>query len=94
MKLFLIAYDIADDAIRDKVARRLLREGKRVQESVFEIVVRNDAAFARLTRDLCKLCPAPFAGQIRWYGLNRDAYAVAGAIGVEAPSLPASVVVA
>lgn len=94
MKLFLVTYDISDDAIRDRVARRLLREGRRVQESVFEIVVRNDTAFARLTQDLARLCVAPFAGQIRWYGLNRDAFACAGAIGAEPPMLPASVVVA
>lgn len=94
MKLFLVTYDIADDAVRDRVARRLLREGRRVQESVFEIVVRNDAAFARLTQDLARLCVAPFTGQIRWYGLNRDTFASAGAIGAEPPSLPMSVVVA
>ncbi|WP_257386168.1 CRISPR-associated endonuclease Cas2 [Tahibacter caeni] len=94
MKFYLITYDIAEDRAREQVARRLLRDGRRVQESVFEIAVRSDAAFSRLEQDLHALCRSPFSGQIRWYGLNCDAFAVAGAIGAPAPCPPAAVVVA
>ncbi|WP_257386650.1 CRISPR-associated endonuclease Cas2 [Tahibacter caeni] len=93
MKCYLVAYDIADTRLREQIARRLLRDGLRVQESVFEITVRSDAAFRRLVQDLHALCPPPFPGQLRWYGLNRDAFAAAGAIGAPAPCLPAAAVV-
>lgn len=35
MGLLLVAYDIRDDARRDRVARTLLHRGRRVQYSVF-----------------------------------------------------------
>lgn len=94
MKLYLVTYDITESRIREQVARRLLRDGLRVQESVFEITVRSEAAFSRLEQDLRALCPLPFSGQVRWYGLNRDAFSAAGAIGAPVPSPPAAVVVA
>lgn len=37
MSLFVAAYDIARNSARRRVARVLMRYGRRVQESVFEI---------------------------------------------------------
>ena len=34
--LFVVAYDVSDDASRLRIAQLLLRVGERVQESVFE----------------------------------------------------------
>ena len=93
MKAFLVAYDLSDDALRAKVARRLLRDGRRVQESVFEVFLKTDSAFDRLCRDLGKLLPADKGGEVRWYGLNQDGFARAGALGSEPPAMPAAVVV-
>ena len=93
MKAFLVAYDITEDSLRDKVSRRLLRDGCRVQESVFEIFVKTDAAFDAIVRDLRALMANTSGGQIRWYGLNRDGLARSGALGIAAPSMPAALVV-
>ena len=93
MKGFLIAYDLSDDRLRQKVSRRLERDGMRVQESVFEVFVKTDAAFERLRRDLEKLLGDPIAGQLRWYGLNQDGLARAGALGTEPPAMPPAVIV-
>ena len=93
MKGFVIAYDLSDDRLRQKVSRRLQRDGMRVQESVFEVFVKTDAAFERLRRDLEKLLGKPIDGQVRWYGLNLDAMARAGALGAAAPAMPPAVIV-
>ena len=92
MKIYLVAYDIADDSVREK-ARCVLRTGTRVQESVFEIITTSDATFGQLVQDIRRLCPEPFSSQVRWYGLNRDAFAKAGSVGGQPPSLPASSIV-
>lgn len=93
MKAFLVAYDLADTTLRRRVAVRLQRDGRRVQESVFEVYVKTDAGFERLRRDLQALLGTEVEGQVRWYGLNQDGFARAGAIGGEAPAMPAAVVV-
>lgn len=93
MKTWVVAYDIADDRIRYRVARRLLREGLRVQESVFEVVAKRDADFSRLEADLRQLCREAKDAQVRWYGLNLDGYARSGAIGTPPPALPPAVLV-
>ncbi len=50
-KRYAIAYDIADDRNRNKVAKTLERYGKRVQYSVFECELA-PAELARLKREL------------------------------------------
>jgi CRISPR-associated protein Cas2 len=37
MSLYLAAYDISDDHRRERVARRLLQHGQRIQQSVYEL---------------------------------------------------------
>ncbi len=94
MKTWVLVYDIADDRLRQRVAKRVLRDGVRVQESVFEVVVRTDAGFQRMQNDLRTLMAGSSDAQIRWYGMNLDGYARAGAIGTAPPALPPAVLVA
>lgn len=49
--LYLIAYDIADDRRRDRVAKELLHYGERLQASVF-CVRATQSKIVRLTADL------------------------------------------
>ena len=53
--LHLVAYDIADDARRLRVAKALLDYGVRVQESVFECLVANEAKVAEMIDRLREL---------------------------------------
>jgi CRISPR-associated endonuclease Cas2 len=92
MKAFLVTYDLANDRLRDKVARRLQRDGCRVQESVFEVFVKTDAAFDAITRDLQAILGTTIEGQVRWYGLNQDGFARSGALGTATPGMPPAVV--
>ena len=49
----VVAYDVADDAQRERISRILLEIGDRVQKSVFECVLtaaQRDRLFARLER--------------------------------------------
>lgn len=45
MRTWVLVYDIWDDRLRQCVAKRVARDGERVQESVFEVVARTDAGF-------------------------------------------------
>ena len=66
--LFAIAYDIADDQRRNRVARILADNGDRAHESVFEIILdggtRYDSLQARLENAI-----DPTADAIRLYRL-------------------------
>jgi len=37
MSVYLAAYDVSDTGQRDRVARELLKHGRRIQRSVFEL---------------------------------------------------------
>lgn len=50
--IYLVCYDITDDAIRLRVARVLEEYGDRVQRSVFEVDLRSEAALNRLVVQL------------------------------------------
>ncbi len=52
--LHVIAYDIADDRRRLRLAERLLDFGRRVQESVFEAFL-DEAQYAELTVEIAQL---------------------------------------
>lgn len=45
MRTWVLVYDISDDRIGQRVAKRVARDGVRVQASVFEVVARTDAGF-------------------------------------------------
>ena len=46
--MHVVAYDIADDGVRERVANRLLSVGYRIQRSVFQIEVGADVVEAIL----------------------------------------------
>ena len=48
MKVYLVCYDIADDALREEVSTILGEYGERVQRSVFEVALRMDTDLDRL----------------------------------------------
>lgn len=50
--LYLVAYDIADDTRRSRAAHALLDFGVRVQESVFECLIEDDARVKTLLERL------------------------------------------
>lgn len=71
--IWVVAYDIADDLVRSRVARVLEGFGVRVQESVFECRL-GDAAFSELQQALAQAFPVPRQGSIRFYRLCADCW--------------------
>jgi len=66
----LICYDLADDRQRDQVAKLLLRYGKRVQESVFEIACVSETQERALHAAITALVDAP--ANVRCYRLSAE----------------------
>ncbi|MDQ3919058.1 MAG: CRISPR-associated endonuclease Cas2 [Acidobacteriota bacterium] len=64
---YVVVYDIADDAIRARVASILTGYGHRVQESVFECVVDDERELEGLTERLRGALVDAANGQIRVY---------------------------
>lgn len=64
----IIAFDVADDRARARLARVLLGFALRVQKSVFESVGLNEAAYLRL-RSQCEQHIDPTVDRIRYYRL-------------------------
>ena len=56
--LYLVAYDITDDARRNRAADALLDFGPRVQESVFECLIENDERVQELLGRLREIAAA------------------------------------
>jgi CRISPR-associated protein Cas2 len=83
--MFVIAYDIEDDARRLRVARLLEGVGTRVQKSVFECDI-DDRQFARLARRLALLLVPGDA--LRAYRLVREDSNVVVLGGVPRTKLP------
>ncbi len=76
---WVIAYDIDNDGIRDRVARILLRHGQRVQESVFECAL--DGEEIRLLAAALSAVLGSTHGSIRFYRLCRACQPEAFGIG-------------
>ena len=70
MNCWVVCFDIEDDRIRRNVGKSLLRYGKRVQRSVFEILVRNHVEFDTLRISLEEMIGE--SGELRLYPLCRD----------------------
>jgi CRISPR-associated protein Cas2 len=80
---WVIAYDIEDDGVRDRIARILLRHGKRVQESVFECRLDDDEI--RLVSGALGAALGTSAGDIRFYRLCRTCQPLAFGLGPATP---------
>ena len=52
MFVYLVCYDVSDDAVRERVAKTLLGYGQRVQYSVFEVLIHSPAELNELCRAL------------------------------------------
>jgi len=66
MKLWVIAYDISDTKIRDRISNLLKNHGKRIQYSVFECWLTSQQL--KTLRERLKKEIEP-EDQIRWYPL-------------------------
>lgn len=66
-RLWVVAYDIADDRTRLTVQRRLAARGERVQWSVYECWLDRDAQRV-LRKELAELTDAK-EDSVRWYPL-------------------------
>jgi CRISPR-associated protein Cas2 len=64
---YVVVYDIADDAVRTRVASLLAGYGRRVQESVFECEAEGEGELEELTERLGKALADADNGQIRLY---------------------------
>jgi len=89
MLCYLFCYDLDDDRLRDRTAKRLLKHGQRVQESVFELWFRTPAQFRQLQIDLRKLLTAN--NNLRWYRLSDTALGDSGALNANPPRTPPAV---
>jgi CRISPR-associated protein Cas2 len=67
MRLYLVCYDIEDDAVRTRVAKVLLQYGERVQKSVFELALRQEGELEAIKTELLELQVEPL--DIRFYPL-------------------------
>jgi CRISPR-associated protein Cas2 len=68
--LFVVCYDISDDRTRDRLSERLLDFGVRIQESVFECVLDEEAQERMMARlDAVKLANTD---RVRIYRICRN----------------------
>jgi CRISPR-associated endonuclease Cas2 len=70
MALYVVCFDITDDAIRTRVGKRLLQLGDRVQESVFEVHLPGTGARIALAAELRPLLEP--GDDLRFYRLCLD----------------------
>lgn len=89
---WLVAYDVADDRVRERLAKLLEGRGHRVQESVFECRLPTEA-LPELVEALGATLGAPEVGQVRVYRLCADCLSASVGIGAPAHSSPACYVV-
>jgi len=64
---YLVVYDIADDAVRTRVASLLAGYGRRVQESVFECEAEDERELEELKTRLSIALADAENGQVRLY---------------------------
>ncbi|WP_077732695.1 CRISPR-associated endonuclease Cas2 [Methylocaldum sp. 14B] len=91
MSFYLVCYDIADERIRERAADILLRYGERVQESVYEVWLRDGRTLAELRDELSEVLGEE--RQLRFYRLcgrcRRDSESLDG---LPVASLPAAII--
>jgi len=81
---YVIAYDVADDRRRAKVAKALEQVAERVQGSVFEADL-NEAALTRLQTKLSKLIDGE-ADSVRLYRLCGECTRAVALMGLSRPT--------
>jgi len=93
MLLYVVAYDIPDDKRRKKVSDLLLGYGRRVQYSVFELVV-SPEKFEQLRQRLKKLVKLS-EDSVRFYPLSKHTLGQVEAWGVgpDVTEAPGSVII-
>jgi CRISPR-associated protein Cas2 len=84
--IWLVCYDISDDKRRNRLSSWLLRFGMRVQESVFELTLKDDVQFNRLWRGVeSKIATGD---SVRAYPIHQAALAGVRCLGSAAPENP------
>jgi len=78
MEVYLVCFDISDDRIRNRIGKRLLRHGERVQKSVFEISVKNTSELEEIRRALREI--ADEEQNIRFYRLCASCRGASGTL--------------
>jgi CRISPR-associated protein Cas2 len=76
---YVICYDISDDCTRDRMSKRLLDFGTRIQESVFECVL-DERHFRRLSERIRDI-PLRGSDKVRIYHVCRSCVAQTRIIG-------------
>lgn len=69
--MYLIAYDISSDKIRNKVAKCLENYGKRVQYSLFECEL-TKREYSKMYKELIERTENMKDGNIRIYQIDKD----------------------
>ena len=68
MQVYLVCFDISDDDVRRRIGNFLLGYGERVQQSVFEVAVRDQRDLTALHEGLSRVA-GPGDRHIRLYRL-------------------------
>lgn len=77
---YVVAYDISDDRVRERMSTLLERFGPRVQKSVFHCFV-DDRELGLLTRQVKRVLGSAENGQVRFYRLCADCLRVSFGLG-------------
>ena len=80
--MYLISYDIDKDKVRNKIAKILENNGKRVQYSVFECDITTDR-YESLYSQLAEVMSGEIEGNIRFYHLCKACQAQIAILGVK-----------
>jgi len=89
---YLVCFDIADDKVRLRAGKLLLRHGQRVQESVFEIALSSLLELDRLKDKLSALLEDE--NELRFYRLCLDCRKASKRIdGMPLAAFPAVVII-
>ena len=81
--MYLISYDISSDRLRNKVAKKLLDYGKRVQYSVFECDI-DRKKYKELYKELVTLLDGTDDGSVRIYFIDKTSCEKTVVIGMTA----------
>ena len=69
--MYVVSYDISSDKTRNKVSKKLLDYGKRVQYSVFECDI-DTRMYKKMYTELVKITEDMEDGSIRFYFIDKN----------------------